>query len=160
MIVNDSDEEYICKNVEVITTLIPDPMGIAGWYGEEQAAQVKRETPWEFTGPIPSPNGEVKSPAPPKNDVKEEITIATIPAVAIKQELESMEVHLTPTKSDEYPKEVKFLEIVELSPIVMHSPFSDHIIEGINKCALEGIKLEGGKRKKQRCLSRLDKQLF
>jgi len=41
-IVNDSDEEYICKKGEVITTMIPDPMGLKGWYGKEQAGQVKR----------------------------------------------------------------------------------------------------------------------
>jgi len=45
-----------------------------------------------------------------------------------------MEVYLTPTKSDEYPKEVKFLEVVELSPIVMKALVSDHIIDGINNC--------------------------
>jgi len=35
MIVNDSDEEYICKKGEVITTMIPIPMGLEDWYGEE-----------------------------------------------------------------------------------------------------------------------------
>jgi len=45
MIVNDSEEEYICKKREVITTMIPDPLGLAGWYGEEQAGKVKREAP-------------------------------------------------------------------------------------------------------------------
>jgi len=58
-IVNDSDEEYICKKGEVITTMIPDPMGLEGKYGEGKAAQVKREALWDFTGPIPSPNGKV-----------------------------------------------------------------------------------------------------
>jgi len=56
-IVNDSDEEYVCRKGEVITTMIPDPMGLDGWYGEEQAAQVKREATWDFIGPIPSPSG-------------------------------------------------------------------------------------------------------
>jgi len=53
-----------------------------------------------------------------------------------------METHLTPTKFDEYPKEVKFLEVVALSPIVMTALVSDHIIDGINNCVLKGIKLE------------------
>jgi len=30
MIVNDSEEDYLCKKGEVITTIIPDPMGIEG----------------------------------------------------------------------------------------------------------------------------------
>jgi len=30
MIVNNSDEEYICKKGEVITTMLPDPMGLEG----------------------------------------------------------------------------------------------------------------------------------
>jgi len=63
-----------------------------------------------------------------------------------------MEVHLTPTKSDEYPKEVKFLEVVELSPIVMKALVSDHIIDSINNCALKGIEVEGGKRKRHRAV--------
>jgi len=61
MIVNDSEEEYISKKGEVITTMIPDPMGLAVWYGKEQAGQVKGEAPWDFTRPIPPPNGKGKS---------------------------------------------------------------------------------------------------
>jgi len=53
MIVNNSDEKYIYKKGEVITTMIPDPMGLEGWYGEEQAAQVKLEAPLEITGQGP-----------------------------------------------------------------------------------------------------------
>jgi len=45
MIVNNFDEEYLCKKGEVITTMIPDPMGLEGWYGEGQASQVQREAP-------------------------------------------------------------------------------------------------------------------
>jgi len=131
LIVNDSDEEYICKRGDVITTMISDPMGLEGWYGEDQAAQVKREAPWDFTGPIPFPNGKFKSPVSPKAKVKEEDTAPAIPGTIIKQEAEPMEVHLTPTKSDEYPKEVTFLEVVELRPIVIKALVSDHIIYGI-----------------------------
>jgi len=73
MIVNDSDEEYLCKKGEVITTMIPDPMGLEGWYGEDQAAQVQREAPLNFIGPIPSPNGKVKNPVSLTPTVKEEV---------------------------------------------------------------------------------------
>jgi len=73
----------------------------------------------------------VKSPVSRKAKVKEEVTIHTIPATAIKQEAESMEVHLTPTESDEYPKEVTFFEVVQLGPTVMKALVSDHTINGI-----------------------------
>jgi len=46
-----------------------------------------------------------------KAKVKEEVTVPTIPETAIKQEAESTDVHLTTTESDEYPKEVTFLEV-------------------------------------------------
>jgi len=45
MKVNDSEEDYLCKSGELVTTMIPDPMGLVGWYGEEQASQVYLETP-------------------------------------------------------------------------------------------------------------------
>jgi len=34
MIVNDSEEDYLCKSGEVVTTMIPDTMGLESWYGE------------------------------------------------------------------------------------------------------------------------------
>jgi len=135
LIVNDSEEDYICKKGEVITPMIPDLMGIEGWYGEEQAAQVIREGPWDFTGPIPPPNGKVKSLVSPKTKVKKEVTAPTTSGAGVKEEAESMELQLTPTKHDEYPEEVKFLEVVELSPILMNALVSDHIIDAINNCA-------------------------
>jgi len=53
MIVNDSEEDYQCMSGEVVTTMIPHPMGLESWYGEEQASQVHREAPfhWFFTTP-------------------------------------------------------------------------------------------------------------
>jgi len=45
MIVNDSEEDYLCKSGKVATTMIPNPMGLVGWYGDEQASQVHREPP-------------------------------------------------------------------------------------------------------------------
>jgi len=88
IIVIDSDEEYICKKGEVITTMIPNPIGLESWYGEEQAAQVKREAPWDFTGPIPSPNGKVIAPLSPKVKVREDINGPTTPATVLQQKAE------------------------------------------------------------------------
>jgi len=50
MIVNDSEEDYLCISEEVVTTMIPDPMGLMGWYGDEQASQVHREPPLDNVG--------------------------------------------------------------------------------------------------------------
>jgi len=88
----------------------------------------------------------------PKAKVKEEVTVPTTPETAIKQEAESMDVHLTTTDSDEYPKGVTFLEVVELSPIVIKSLVSDHITSAVNNCVIKGIKIEGGKRKRHRAV--------
>jgi len=60
MIVNDSEEDYQCKKGKIVTTMIPDPMGIVSWYGEDQAAQVHREVPLGFIGNIPLPNSMAK----------------------------------------------------------------------------------------------------
>jgi len=41
--------------------MIPDPMGLESWYGEEQASQVQRDVPLDFIGFIPSPGGKIKT---------------------------------------------------------------------------------------------------
>jgi len=56
MIVNDSEENYYCKAGEIVTTMIPDPMGLTGWYGDEQVSQVQRERPLDYVGFIPRPS--------------------------------------------------------------------------------------------------------
>jgi len=84
--------------------------------------------------------------------VKEEVTVSTIPETAIKQEAESTDVHLTTSESDEYPKEVTFLEVVELGPVVMKALVSDHIVNAVNNCVIKEIKLEGSKRKRHRAV--------
>jgi len=53
MFVNDSEEDYLCKSGEVVTTMIPDPMGLSGWYGEEQSSNLKREPPTDYIGFVP-----------------------------------------------------------------------------------------------------------
>jgi len=131
--------------------MIPDPMGLEGWYGEDQAAQVHRDASLDFVGPIQSPNGKVKTPGSPKPKVKEEVTVTIIPEPSIKRETTSSDVPSILADSDEYSKEVTFLEITELNPVVMQA-VSDHIIKAINNCVIKGIKVEGGKRKRHRAV--------
>jgi len=83
----------------------------------------------------------------PRSKVQEKVTIPTNPEPSIKRETDSMDVHITPTESNEYSKEVKFLEVIELKPDVIQALVSDHIINGIINCAIKGIKIERGKRK-------------
>jgi len=152
MIVNDSEEEYLCKKSEVITTMIPDPMGLEGWYGEDQTAQVQREAPLDFIGPIPSPSGKVKIPVSPNPKVKEEVTVIIIPELSIRWESTSPDVPSIFAGPDEYFKEVTFPNTNERNPVVMQSIVSDHIIKPVNNCVIKGIKVEGGKTKKHRAV--------
>jgi len=152
MIVNDSEEDYLCKKGKIITTIIPDPMGIEGWYREDQAAQVHREAPLNFIGPIPSPNGKVKIPGSPKPKVKEQVTITIIPEPFIRRETTLPDVPSIPAEPDEFSKEVTFLETNELNSIVMQTLVSDHITKAVNSCAIKGIKVEGVTRKKHRAI--------
>jgi len=88
----------------------------------------------------------------PKVKVKEEVTTIIAPGTATKRELEPMDDYNAPAEPDEYLKEIKFLEVIKLSPIVMKALVSDHIIDSINNCVLKGIKLEGGKRRRHRAV--------
>jgi len=132
MIVNDSEEDYLCIKGEFITTMIDDPMGLEGWYGEDQAAQVHREAPLDFIGPIPLPNGKVKIPVSPKAKVKEEVTVSITPESSIKRETTSPDIPSILAEPDEYSKEVTFLETNERNSVVMQSLVSDHIFKAVN----------------------------
>jgi len=68
VIVNDSDEIFEYRKGEQVTTMIPDPMGLSEWYGEEQVSQVQRHLkfkmkPLDFIGFLPVPGKKEARPA-------------------------------------------------------------------------------------------------
>jgi len=132
--------------------MIPDPMGIAGWHGEDQSAHVHREAPLDFIGPIPSSNGMVKSPVSQDHGVKKEVVATIIPKPSNKRETTSPDVSSIIARSGEYPKEVTFLEITELNSVVMQALVSVHIVKAVDSCVIKGIKEEGVKRKRNRAV--------
>jgi len=152
MIVNDSEEDYPCKSGEVVTTMIPDPMGLAGWYGDEQASQVHREPPLDYVGLISLSKLRVISPSLNLHSKLPGIIDSTV-SVADAERKYCSSVKKFDISDITRPSKVSAIaEAGEASPIIIQDVVPNHIIIGIENCMIKCIRKENLKSKRNRAV--------
>jgi len=153
MIVNDSEEDYCCKAREIVTTMIPDPMGLTGWYGDEQVSQVQREPPLDHVGFIPTPQLRVINPS---LNLHSKLPGLIDKPTASKTDAERKSCSSVKTfdvsNTINTPSGAFVVDTGEVSPIIMQDVVSNHIILAIENCLIEGIKKENLKRNRHRAV--------
>jgi len=152
MIVNDSEEYYLCKSGELVTTMIPDPMGLVGWYGEEQASQVHRDAPLDYVGFTSPLKIRAKSLAlNPHIDLQGIIKSTVNDTDAERKSCSSVRV-VDSVEVNSDLKDLTIVEVSETSSIVIQDVVSDQIIQAVESCVIEEIKKEKVKRKRHRAV--------
>jgi len=146
MIVNDSEENYLCKPGEVVTTMIPDPMGLVGWYGDEQASQVHREPPLDYVGFIIPSKLRVISPSLNLHSKLPGMINSTVSVDDAERKYCSSVRKFDISDVTSFSKVSVIAEAGEASPIIIQDVVSNHIIIGIENCMIEGNKKENLKR--------------
>jgi len=164
MIVNDSEEDYLCKSGEVVSTMIPDPMRMVGWYGDEQASQVHRELPLDHVGFISpsklrviSPSLHLHSNLPGVIDSTVTNTDAERKYCSSVRKFDISDVtSLTKALRLNLAKVSAIADAGEASPIIIQDVVSNQNILAIENCVIEGIRKEGVKKKASCCLLRFN----
>jgi len=128
LIVNDSEEDLLCKSGELVTTMIQDPKGLVGSYWEEQASKVYREAPLDNVGFIFAIKNEAKHLTLNPHIDLQGIKKSTVNDPDIESKwcasmrgVESVEVN-------SYPKDLTIVEVSDTISIVIQDIVSDHII--------------------------------
>jgi len=108
--------------------MIPDPMGLGEWYGEDQASQVHQKGPLNFIGFIPTSEGEVRTPETNHHGSRQDSRGPQIPGTSAGADSLQPSNQTSPTDSDSSPKEVTFHDPNEISCGVIKTTVSDHIV--------------------------------
>jgi len=128
--------------------MIPDPMGLVGWYGDEQASQVHREPPLDYVGFILPSKLRVISPSLNLHPKLPRIINSTV-SVADAERKYCYSVKKFDISDVTSPFKVSAIaETGEASPIIIHDVVSNHIMIGIENYMIKCIKKENLKRKR------------
>jgi len=150
LIVNDSEEDYLCKSGEVVTTMIPDTTGLEGWYGEDQASRLNREAPSNYIGFVTTPGHLSKTPIRKSAVNKTEPISPMITDESMNVNVSSIIGPIIMIKPKVTASDITFDEGNKIKPFDIKYNVSNHIVEAVNNCMIVGVKKEIIKRKRHR----------
>jgi len=132
--------------------MIPNPMGLVGWYGDEQASQVHREPPLDYVGFITPSKIKIKSPALNLHLDLPGIIGPTVNNTDAERKYCSSVRMLDISDATSLSKVLAITDAGKASPIIIQGVVSNHIILAIESCVIEGIKNKKLKRKRHRAV--------
>jgi len=142
MIVNDSEEDYLCKSGEAVTTMIPNTMGLEGWYGEDQASQVHWEAPSNYVGFVTIQKFLSKTAILKSAVNKTKPITSTITDESMNVNVSSVIGPIITIKPEFTASDITFDECNETKPFDIKDIVSNHIVQAVNNCMIVGVKKE------------------
>jgi len=128
ILMNDSEEVHECRMGEQVTTMIPDPIGLSEWYGEEQASQVHRKASLDSIGFMPIPKMKVVTPESTSPVAERDSADPADSGARKSPSILPPPDQIAPTVHDDTLKEVTFHDMDEINSVILETVVSEHII--------------------------------